>query len=100
MTAFQIDTGVDPMRGAWRVNKVEIIMDAARDLVGDHADNAEYHAAVARLVHQDVLSPRKPETARSHMLALWPLVAAMATEAPASFDWLIAEFAEHLSGFR
>lgn len=100
MPSFEIDTGTDAMRGAWRVNKTEIIADAARDQVGDGASPAEYHAAVARLIRDDLLAPRKAETARAHFLGLWSLIAPMASEAPASFDWLVLEFAEHLDGFR
>ena len=100
MTSFHIDTGVDPMRGAYRIDKLQVIADAATDLVGQGATPAEYHAAVARLVVNDLLKPRRAETSRAHFIALWPLVAAMQAEAPASFDHVILEFAEHLDGFR
>jgi hypothetical protein len=101
MTGFVIDTGShDPMRGAWRVERVQIIADHARDAVGFDAAPEVYHAEVAKLIRADVMAPKKAETARAHFLALWPLIAPMAREAPASFDFILQEFAEHLDGFR
>lgn len=99
MTSFQIDTG-DGDRGRYKVDAVQIIMDAARDAMADDATQAELDAEIARLVLQSLLAPKRAETSRRHLLKLWPLVAAMAETSPASFDHVILEFAEHLDGFR
>lgn len=99
MASFVIEPN-DAMRGSYRIDKLQVIRDAATDLVGNTADAPEYHAAVARFIVTDLLKPRRAETSRAHFLTLWPLLQEMASEAPASFDHIILEFAEHLAGFR
>lgn len=89
---FEIDTGTRTDFG--RIDKVQIILDAAQDKLGPDADQADIDAEVARMIAHDLLTPRKLETVRRHLVQFWPLIAPMAERSPASFDAVLMAFAE------
>jgi hypothetical protein len=93
---FEIALG-DPMQGAWQVDKITAIQEAAADRLPADAQKDQLDAEIARLLLHQLLSPRRAETARAHFRSLWPLISDLTAE---SFDHVITEFAEHLSGFR
>lgn len=96
MTQFFIDTDSDPMAGYGRLDYVQVLRDAAYDAAGHNADQAQIDAELARLIVADLTAPKRAETARAHLLRYWPLIAPMAKTSPASFDWILTEFAERL----
>lgn len=99
MTSFMIDTG-DTQTGGWKVNVAEIIMDTAGDIAGENATPEEIAIAAVPLIVAKLWDAKKPETVRSHLLKMWPIIAPMAQTAPDSFDKILTEFAERASEFR
>lgn len=98
---FIIDTGASfdtPQYG--RIDYCQALQDAARDSLPHDADDGEVAAALAKLIVADLLAPKTAKTARMHFARYWPLIAEMAVTAPASFDFVITEFAERLGEFR
>lgn len=96
--AFVIDTGV-PAFSAPNVDKLQVLRDAAADMLPPDADQSEIDAAVARMIVLDLNKPKRADTVRAHFRTLWPLVAEMADRSPASHDFIITEYAERLSEF-
>lgn len=93
---FVIDTGT-PAFITRNVDKVQVLRDAAADMLPPGADQGDIDAQVARLIVLDLNKPRRAETVRAHFRTLWPLVAELADRSPASFDFVIQEFAERLA---
>jgi hypothetical protein len=85
------------MQGAWQVDKISAIREAAEDCLPPGAPQDQIDAEIAKLLLHQLLSPRRAETARAHFRGLWPLICGLTAE---SFDHVITEFAEHLDGFR
>lgn len=101
MTSFHIDTGTNfdqPQYG--RIDYCQALQDAALDSLPEDAAPEDVCAALAKLIVADLLAPKTAKTARAHFVRYWPLIADMAHTAPASFDWLITEFAERLGELR
>ena len=98
MTSFQIDTGAEFDRPQYgKINYCEAVLDAARDSVAHDATQDEIDAALAKQIVRDLIAPKTSKTVRAHFARYWPLIAPMAATAPASFDFVIQEFAERLS---
>lgn len=98
MTTFQIDTGDDYGGiGRGRIDHCQALEDAARDSLPHDADPEEVAAALAKLIVADLLKPKRAETARQHFARYWPLTVALP---PASYDFVIIEYAERLAEFR
>ncbi len=95
-----IDTGADPMQGAWGVDLCGTIADAAADAAGPGSTPEQIAIETARLVIARLWIPKKPETVRALLVRLWPLIAPIATTAPDSFDRILTEFAERATEFR
>ena len=96
MTSFHIDTGNDaPAYG--KLNYCEALLDAAKDSVPHDAAQEDVDAALAKLIVADLLKPKRAETARQHFARYWPLIQPMD---PASYDFVIQEYAERLAEFR
>lgn len=98
MTSFHIDTGSSfdaPQYG--RIDYCQALQDAARDSLPHDADEDEVAAALAKLIVADLLKPKRAETARVHFARYWPLIAGLP---PASYDFVILEFAERLAELR
>lgn len=95
---FVIDLGA-PERAAPNFDKLQVLRDAAADSLPIGATPAEIDAALARLIVRDLLAPKRAETSRAHFLAFWPLLSELAGRSPASFDFVVNEFSEHLAGF-
>ena len=101
MTSFTIDTGDDYGGiGRGRIDYCQALQDAAQDSLPHDADQDEIDAALAKLIVSDLLKPKRADTARAHLLRYWPLIAPMAHTAPASFDFIIENFAERLGELR
>lgn len=95
---FIIDTGPtfdNPQYG--RIDYCQALEDAARDSLPHDADPEEVAAALAKLIVADLLKPKRAETARQHFARYWPLTVALP---PASYDFVIIEYAERLAEFR
>lgn len=98
MTSFQIETGADFDRPQYgKINYCEALLDAAKDSVAHDAAQEDIDAALAKLIVTDLVTPKTAKTVRMHFARYWPLIAPMAATAPASFDWIIQEFAERLA---
>lgn len=96
MTTFQIDTGFDaPAYG--RIDYCQALQDAARDSLPHDAHEDDVAAALAKLIVADLLKPKRADTVRQHFARYWPLIAGLP---PASYDFVILEFAERLAEFR
>ena len=100
MTSFQIDTGDNGMKGYGKIDYCQALLDAAQDAVAADASQEEIDASLAKLIVMDLVAPKTAKTARMHFARYWPLIAAMAHTAPASFDHIIQEFAERLGELR
>lgn len=101
MTSFTIDTGDDYGGiGRGRIDYCQALQDAAQDSLPHDADQEEIDAALAKLIVSDLLKPKRADTARAHFARYWPLIAPMAHTAPASFDFIIENFAERLGELR
>lgn len=96
---FIIDTGTD-RQSYGRMNYTEALLDAAQDAAGEGAAQDEIDAALAKLIVKDIVAPKTSKTVRMHFARYWPIIAPMADTAPASFDYVIQEFAERLSELR
>lgn len=94
-----IDTG-EERQNYGRMNYTEALLDAAHDAAGDGAAQDEIDAELAKLIVKDIVSPKTSKTVRLHFARYWPIIAPMADTAPASFDYVIEEFAERLSELR
>lgn len=95
---FVIDTG--PSHASYSLGSIDYtqaMLDAAHDAAPANATQEEIDAALAKLIVIDLTAPRTAKTARAHLLRYWPLIAPMAHTAPASFDWILTEFAERLA---
>lgn len=101
MTSFVIDTGADRASyGLGQIDYAQAMLDAAQDAVAADATQEEIDAALAKLIVLDLTAPKTAKTARAHFARYWPLIAPMAHTAPASFDFIIQEFAERLAELR
>ena len=95
MTSFQLDTGADFDRPQYgKINYTEALLDAAKDSLPDDAAQDEIDAALAKLIVTDLVTPKTAKTVRAHFIRYWPLIQNLA---PASFDYVIQEFAERLA---
>lgn len=93
---FTIDTGFDaPAYG--RIDYCQALQDAARDSLPHDAGEEDVAAALAKLIVADLLKPKRADTVRQHFARYWPLIAGLP---PASYDFVILEFAERLAEFR
>lgn len=94
-----IEIIVEYQNGATSLNvdKHTLFIETAGDMAGQAATQDEINAALARLVVHDVTRPRTARTVRAHLVHLWPLIAGMAAQSPASFDYCITEIAERLA---
>jgi hypothetical protein len=94
---FAIDTGIDRPQ-APNFDTAQVILDAAADEAGPNATQCEIDACAARMVVRRIVNPKKAETVRHAFAVLWPsVIAPMAHTSPASFDFIISEFAERLA---
>ena len=101
MTSFTIDTGNDYGGiGRGRIDYCQALQDAAQDSLPHDADQEEIDAALAKLIVMDLVAPKTAKTVRMHFARYWPLIAPMAHTAPASFDFIIENFAERLGELR
>ena len=101
MASFQIDTGSSFDALVYgRINHCEALMDAAQDSLPHDAAQEDIDAALAKLIVADLIAPKTAKTARMHFARYWPLIGAMAATSPASFDFVIQEFAERLAELR
>lgn len=89
---FTIDTGV-PER-LYDLDRVQVILDAARDAAADPTDQRAVDARVIDMVTGELREPRRPETLRRRFVQLWPLVAPLAFREPEQFDAILLEYAE------
>jgi len=98
MIALDLNTRFDNQPGI--LDHCEALQDAARDSLPPDADPEEIAAALAKLIVADLMKPKRAETARQHFARYWPLVDEMRLAAPASYDFIIFEYAERLAEFR
>ena len=99
MTSFTIDTGDtrDPLQGYGKINYCEALLDAAQDAVDADASQEEIDASLAKLIVLDLTAPKTAKTCRMHFARYWPLISGLA---PASYDFVIAGYAERLRELR
>ena len=97
---FEIDTGTN--RTADRTGQFDycqIMLDGVTDSMPANATQAEIDAGLARAIVVDLNQPKRGDTVRNHFIRYWPLVWPMADRSPASFDFVMQEFAERLAEF-
>ncbi len=98
MTSFHIDTG--PSRASYSLGQIDYcqaIQDAAQDAAGPDASQEEIDAELAKLIVLDLTAPKTAKTARAHFARYWPLIQGLA---PASYDFVLQEYAERLAELR
>lgn len=96
MTTFHMEATFDAVSYG-RINYCQALQDAARDSMPHDADEEDVAAALAKLIVADLLKPKRADTARQHFARYWPLIAGLP---PASYDFVILEYAERLAEFR
>jgi len=98
MIALDLDTRIGTEPGI--LDHCQALQDAAQDSLPPDADPEEIAIALAKLIIADLLKPKQAKTARQHFARYWPLVDEMRLTAPASYDFIIFEYAERLAEFR
>lgn len=99
MTGFIIDCGI-PERDAalaWRVDRVEAIRNGVRDSLPPDAPQSAIDAATVAAILGELHSPKRADTMRMHLLALWPLLRDLARTDPAGFDECVIAYAERVT---
>ncbi len=94
MTTFTIEA---PSQSYGQIDYLQALQDAALDSLPPDADPQDVSAALARLIVADLLKPKRADTARQHFARYWPLIRDMP---PASYDFVILEYAERLAELR
>jgi len=95
--AFIVETHDHDAASGWRIDTLGTLIDQAQDAAGPNATPQDIDAAFARLAVVYIVRPLTAPTVRAHFVKLWPAIGPMAARSPASFDFIIAEFAERLS---
>lgn len=95
--SFVINTGEAYAPQYGRIDYCQALQDAARDSMPHDADEEDVAAALAKLIVADLLKPKRADTMRQHFARYWPLITGLP---PASYDYVIFEYAERLAEFR
>ena len=76
----------------------EAVMDTILDSVPPGLDQVAAQrfidAAILRHALSEITGPKKLDTARRHLLSMWPMIAPLAVRSPADFDAILLEYAE------
>ena len=93
-----IDTGTqEELTRPMRFGRLDSIgWDILESLPLD-ATQAQIDGAIAQVVMGDLRTPKRLDTVRRHLVALWPMIAPLALSSPASFDEIMSEYAERVS---
>jgi len=97
---FKIDTGArESGGGVGRFDYCQIMLDGIADECEPGASQDVLDAALAKAIVRDLNKPKRDDTVRGHFIRYWPIIAAMSERSPASFDFVMQEFAERLAEF-
>lgn len=94
MTTFTVEA---PAPAYGQIDYLQAMQDAALDSLPHGAAPEDVAAALAKLIVSDLVKPKRADTARQHFARYWPLVRDMP---PASYDFVIIEYAERLAELR
>jgi len=96
---FEIDTGRtngNP-QGIGKIDRAQIIMDAALDSLAENPTQAEIDAALTALIIGELQSPKTAQTVRRKLCQLWRITAPMAETSPDCFDAILTEYTAIIS---
>ena len=95
---FVIDTGApEELTRPMRFGRLDSMgWDILESLPLD-ATQAQIDGAIVQVIVGDLRTPKRLDTVRRHLVALWPMVAPLAISSPASFDEIMCEYAERVS---
>jgi hypothetical protein len=94
MTTFTVEA---PAPSYGQIDYLQAMQDAALDSLPEDAAPEDVSAALAKLIISDLLKPKRADTARQHFARYWPLIRDLH---PASYDFVLIEYAERLAELR
>jgi hypothetical protein len=100
MTSFQIDTGVDEAPRCIRFGKLDSMAWDILEALPQDPTQAQIDGMIAQIVMGELREPKRLDTVRRRLTALWPIIAQTALTSPDTFDEILIEYAERASSLR
>ena len=94
---FAIDTAPAVENRTFQIDRVQALLDAVRDELGENATQEQIDGKLAEYITGELRAPKTVKTSRRHFIQYFPLIAPLADREPDLFDALILELAELVS---